>query len=69
MITRDPLRVTCLSEKYWVTFPERNGVFLARMMQLVQKHKSALPRVGQLSHDAQRRLEEDNVRTSLRFAL
>lgn len=69
MITRDPLRVPCLTEKYWVTFPDRNGVFLARTMQMVQKHKSALPRVSQLSREAQGKLEEDNVRTSLRFAL
>lgn len=67
MITRDPLRVPCLTEKYWVTFPDRNGVFLARTMQLVQKHKSALPRVSQLSREAQRKLEEDNVRASLRL--
>src|SRR6202007_353381 len=36
MITRDPLKVPCLTDKYWVTFPERNGRYLARTLKLVQ---------------------------------
>jgi sugar phosphate isomerase/epimerase len=70
MITRDPLRVPCLTEKYWVPFPDRNGVFLARTMQLVQKHKSAkpLPRVSALPQEAQGKAEEENVRASMQFA-
>src|SRR5262249_16341903 len=31
MITRDPLRVPCLAENYWATFPELPGRHLARM--------------------------------------
>jgi len=71
MITRDPLPIPCLTDKYWVPFPERNGVFLARTMQLVQKHKSAkpLPRVSQLSHAGQMEAEEANVKASLKFAM
>jgi sugar phosphate isomerase/epimerase len=70
MITRDPLQVPCLTDKYWTTFPERNGVFLARTMQLVQKYKSVkpLPRISGLSPDAQLDTEQDNVRTSLAYA-
>lgn len=70
MITRDPLRVPCLTDRYWIPFPERNGVFLARTMQLVQKHKSAtpLPRVSQLSHDVQLAAENENVKQSILFA-
>jgi sugar phosphate isomerase/epimerase len=69
MITRDPLQVPCLSEKYWVAFPERNGVFLARTMRLVRKHKSAnpLPRVSALPHQAQLEAEDHNVRKSITF--
>jgi sugar phosphate isomerase/epimerase len=69
MITRDPLQVPCLTEKYWVAFPERNGVFLARTMQLVRKHKSAnpLPRVSVLPHQAQLQAEDENVRKSINF--
>jgi 3-oxoisoapionate decarboxylase len=70
MITRDPLQVACLTDKYWMTFPERNGVFLARTMQLVQKNKSAkpLPRISGMSPDAQFQAEQENVRTSLQYA-
>ncbi|HLK18357.1 MAG TPA: sugar phosphate isomerase/epimerase family protein [Bryobacteraceae bacterium] len=70
MITRDPLQVPCLTDKYWTTFPDRSGVFLARTMQLVQKYKSAkpLPRMSGLTSEAQRVLEQENVRASLAFA-
>jgi 3-oxoisoapionate decarboxylase len=70
MITRDPLQVPCLTEKYWLTFPDRNGVFLARTMQLVQKYKSAkpLPRISGLSREAQLEAEQANVRASMEYA-
>lgn len=70
MITRDPLQVPCLSEKYWIPFPDRNGVFLARTMQLVQKYKSAkaLPRISGLSREAQLQAEQENVRASMEYA-
>jgi sugar phosphate isomerase/epimerase len=70
MITRDPLHVPCLTDKYWVTFPDRNGRYLARTLMLVQKEQSSqpLPRVAQLSHDAHVRLEEENVVSCIRYA-
>jgi sugar phosphate isomerase/epimerase len=70
MITRDPLQVPCLTDKYWVAFPDRNGVFLARTMQLVQKYKSArpLPRISGLSPEAQLAAEQENVRACMQYA-
>ncbi len=70
MITRDPLQVPCLTEKYWVTFPDRNGVFLARTMQLVQRYKSAkpLPSISGLSPEAQLQAEQENVQASMEYA-
>ena len=70
MITRDPLRVPCLTDKYWTPFPNRNGVFLARTMQLVQKYKSAtpLPRMSELTQAGQLRAEEENVGESIQYA-
>jgi hypothetical protein len=64
------LQVPCLTEKYWVTFPERNGVFLARTMQLVQRYKSAkpLPRISGLSPESLLEAEQTNVQTSLEYA-
>ncbi len=71
MITRNPLRVPCLTEKYWATFPERNGAYLARTLSVVQKqgHRlQALPRVDMLNPEAQLRLEDENVKVSLHYA-
>jgi sugar phosphate isomerase/epimerase len=70
MITRDPLQVPCLTDKYWATFPDRNGRYLAQTLRLIQKEQSSqpLPRVAQLSHDSQLRLEEENVMSCIRYA-
>ena len=71
MITRDPLEIPCLTPKYWATMPDRNGAYLARTLQVVQKegHRlQALPRVSQLNREAQLRLEDENVRICLNYA-
>jgi len=70
MITRDPLKVPCLTDNYWVTFSDRNGRYLARTLTLVQKERSSqpLPSVAQLSHDSLVRLEQENVAACLRYA-
>lgn len=70
MITRDPLKVSCLAPQYWTVFPERNGKHLARTLKLVQKHNSTapLPTVSQLSREEQVRVEEENVKACLRYA-
>ncbi|MGO9208826.1 MAG: sugar phosphate isomerase/epimerase family protein, partial [Terriglobales bacterium] len=41
MITRDPLRIPCLTDQYWVTFPERSRDDLARTLALVRTHPPA----------------------------
>lgn len=70
MITRDPLEVPCLTEKYWATFPDRNGKYLARTLAYVAKNakSEALPRTKHLSKEAQIRLEDDNVKQCLHHA-
>ena len=70
MITRDPLRIPCLTDKYWVTFPERNGRYLAQMLRLVREHRSSKPltKVSGLSRDSRQKLEEENVRQCLAYA-
>ena len=37
MITRDPLKVPCLTEGYWVTFPDLPGRHLAHTLSLVRE--------------------------------
>jgi sugar phosphate isomerase/epimerase len=71
MITRNALEVPCLTDKYWTTFPDRNGRYLSRTLKLVQKESvrlQALPRVDGLSREAQLRLEEENVKHCLNHA-
>jgi sugar phosphate isomerase/epimerase len=70
MITRDPLRVPCLSDGYWATLADVPGRDLARTLALVRKHgrKTALPRVSPLAQEEQLAAEDRNVRRSLAFA-
>jgi hypothetical protein len=70
MITRDPLRVPCLTPKYWVTMNDVSGRRLANMLALVKKKKPAapLPTVSKLSLAEQIDLEEANVRKCFKFA-
>ena len=65
MITRNPLKVPALTEKYWATFPARSGVYLARTMRMVEARKSKLPTLAGLSKAEQLRVEEQNVRRCL----
>jgi sugar phosphate isomerase/epimerase len=66
MITRDPLKVPCLTDAYWATFPERNGLYLARTLRMVRERP--LPVVSGLAREAQLQLEEENVKKSLTYA-
>jgi len=71
MMTRNPLLVPCLTPKYWATFPERNGAYLAKTLGVVRKegHRlQALPRMDMLNREAQLRLEDENVKTCLHYA-
>lgn len=72
MITRDPLKIPCLTDRYWATFPERNGLYLARMMELVRrltdKPARPLPHVSGLDATARAALEEANVKACIRYA-
>jgi sugar phosphate isomerase/epimerase len=69
MITRDPLKVPCMTLAYWEVFPDRNGKYLAQIFKLVQKHAShkPLPTVEQLPREQRAKVEEDNVKACLRY--
>ncbi|HEX3682676.1 MAG TPA: TIM barrel protein [Bryobacteraceae bacterium] len=68
MITRDPLLVPCFTDKYWATFPDRSGLYLARTLRFVRDHQSRLPAISQLPHEGQLQTEEQNVAACLRYA-
>lgn len=70
MITRDPLKIPCLTDQYWVTFPDRSGIYLARALRFVHDHPpaGALPQVSGLDRETRQRQEEENVKQCLAFA-
>jgi sugar phosphate isomerase/epimerase len=70
MITRDPLEVPCLTDKYWATFENLSGRHLARSLTMVRTRgaRQSLPRISGLSVDAKLQAEEENVRRSFAFA-
>lgn len=70
MITRDPLRVPCLTDKYWATSLDLSGRALARTLALVRRHKpdQPLPRISGRASKEQVGIEEDNLRKSLTYA-
>lgn len=69
-ITRDPLKVPCLTEKYWATFADVPGRDLARTLRTVRAkaYRGELPRISNLSLEEQVKREDQNVRRSLAYA-
>lgn len=69
MITRDPLKIPCLTPKYWATLEAVPARRLAAVLALVRaKAGKPLPRVSGLPKDEQVRREDENVRTCLKYA-
>lgn len=70
MITRDPLKVPCLTDAYWATFPDRNGRYLAQTLRMVEQSRgrAPLPVVTGLAREVQLQTEEDNVKQSMAYA-
>ena len=70
MITRDPLSIPCLSDKYWATMERVPGRDLARMLAWVRAgaKKEPLPRITRLSAEEQVKAEDRHVRESFEYA-
>jgi sugar phosphate isomerase/epimerase len=70
MSTRDPLKVPCLTEKYWATFENVQGSDLARTLRYVRANapQERLPNVNHLPLNELIKLEEDNIKECLTFA-
>jgi 3-oxoisoapionate decarboxylase len=67
MATRDPLRVPCLTDGYWSTFPERKSTHLEAAMELIKRHppSQSPPSIRGKSLEQQLAEEEANNRISL----
>jgi hypothetical protein len=71
MITRNPLQVPCLLDKYWATFPERNGRYLANTLRLVHHATARLQHLPTVDHESPAgllQLEEENIKQCLYYA-
>jgi sugar phosphate isomerase/epimerase len=70
MITRDPLKIPCLTPKYWATMENASAAQLAAALALVRRIASTkpLPHTSGLELDRQLALEDENVRASLDYA-
>jgi Sugar phosphate isomerases/epimerases len=74
MITRDPLKVPVLTDKYWATFDDSfsplPGRDLARVLNIVHKNppKSPLPRISGLNPEAQVKFEQENNLKCIAYA-
>lgn len=69
MITRDPLKIPCLTDDYWSTFKGVSGKDLARTLRMVKGkiYKPALPEVSQLNDEERLKVEEENIIASLDY--
>jgi sugar phosphate isomerase/epimerase len=69
LITRDPLKIPCLTDAYWATMPTVPGRNLARTLRIVREHSAEnLQQVSSLSLAEQVELEDANIRRSLDYA-
>jgi len=70
MATRDPLKVPCLTDKYWATFEKMESLQLARALSMIRKNESKqeLPYITGRPQDERLRLEEKNIRQCMDFA-
>ena len=70
MITRDPLRVPCLSDSFWPTFHDLKAPTLARSLATVHAHPPVkpLPRVSGRSEEERLALEEANNQACFDYA-
>src|SRR6266536_5077428 len=70
MITRDPLKIPCLTAKYWTTMQDVPAAQLAGALAMVRKNAATkpLPHTNGLDTDRQLALEDDNVKASFAYA-
>ena len=69
LLTRDPLRVPCLTAKYWTTFPDLPAEQLARTLRTVRENEhTGLQYPSKLQLADQVALEETNIRQSIEYA-
>jgi sugar phosphate isomerase/epimerase len=68
MITRDPLKIPCLTKKYWAVMEGAKGEELAETIAMVRaKASRELPSVTGMSAEERAKFEDRNVKESFDF--
>jgi sugar phosphate isomerase/epimerase len=70
MITRDPLKVPYLEDKYWVTYEKRDEAKIQKFKAntLSKAAKTPLPKVSGMSSQRMLAVEDDNIRRCVAYA-
>ena len=68
MISRNALEIPVFSPGYWATFPERQGIRLARVVELGARRPVEPVAFDSLSKEDRASLEERNIRRCLEWA-
>jgi sugar phosphate isomerase/epimerase len=70
MITRDPLHVPCVTDKYWATFGDVGGLALSRALERIRNHtpRMPLPRTSGMTVEERYALEVEFVSRSFDYA-
>jgi 3-oxoisoapionate decarboxylase len=70
MITRDPLRIPCLTRRYWATLDDVPARVLADTLLMVRDHaaRQPLPQISSLTREEKLRREDDNNQRSVQYA-
>jgi 3-oxoisoapionate decarboxylase len=69
IITRDALKVPCVTEPFWTTLADVPGSDLSRTLRFVRQHPPRnLQEVSKLPLEKQVALEDANIAASLRYA-
>jgi len=68
VITRNPLKVPCLTEAYWKSVSEASGKDLARSLRFVREHPAKGQSIASLPPEEQVAVEDSNIAQSLQYA-
>ncbi len=68
VITRDGLKVPCLTESYWSIVPEASGSDLARTLRDIRSRSVDSPMISSMPLEQQVAVEDANITASLHFA-
>ena len=65
LITRDPLKIPCLTDAYWAGFPAKDQKRQDAMLAWVKAKQTKLPYVDQLTPEERFKVEESNHRKTI----